>query len=46
MLVQFIGSYLGGPDEVNGIYRVDGPDSFTVVADIGVSTWRTRPTPT
>ena len=35
VLVQFIGSYLGGPDEVNGIYRVDGPTSFTVVADIG-----------
>jgi hypothetical protein len=35
VLVQFIGSYLGGPDEVNGIYRVDGPDTFTVVADIG-----------
>ena len=35
VLVQFIGPYLGGPDEVNGIYRVDGPDSFTVVADIG-----------
>jgi hypothetical protein len=35
VLVQFIGSYLGGPDEVNGIYRVDGPHTFTVVADIG-----------
>jgi hypothetical protein len=35
VLVQFIGSYLGGPDEVNGIYRVDGPNTFTVVADIG-----------
>ncbi len=35
VLVQFIGSYLGGPNEVNGIYRVDGPSSFTVVADIG-----------
>jgi hypothetical protein len=35
VLVQFIGPYLGGPDEVNGIYRVDGPESFTVVADIG-----------
>jgi hypothetical protein len=35
VLVQFIGTYLGGPDEVNGIYRVDGPHSFTVVADIG-----------
>jgi hypothetical protein len=35
VLVQFIGTYLGGPDEVNGIYRVDGPHTFTVVADIG-----------
>jgi hypothetical protein len=35
VLVQFIGTFLGGPDEVNGIYRVDGPDTFTVVADIG-----------
>ena len=35
VLVQFIGPYLGGPDEVNGIYRVDGPHTFTVVADIG-----------
>ena len=35
VLVQFIGPFLGGPDEVNGIYRVDGPHSFTVVADIG-----------
>ena len=35
VLVQFIGPFLGGPDEVNGIYRVDGPNTFTVVADIG-----------
>lgn len=35
VLVQFIGPYLGGPDQVNGIYRVDGPHTFTVVADIG-----------
>ena len=35
VLVQLIGTFLGGPDEVNGIYRVDGPDTFTVVADIG-----------
>jgi hypothetical protein len=35
VLVQFIGPYLGGPEEVNGIYRVDGPHTFTVVADIG-----------
>jgi hypothetical protein len=26
VLVQFIGSYLGGLDEVNGIYRVDAPE--------------------
>ena len=35
VLVQFIGPFLGGPDEVNGIYRIDGPHTFTVVADIG-----------
>jgi hypothetical protein len=35
VLVQFIGTFLGGPDDVNGIYRVDGPDSFTLIADIG-----------
>jgi hypothetical protein len=35
VLVQFIGPFLGGPDEVNGIYRVDGPHTFSVVADIG-----------
>jgi hypothetical protein len=33
-LVTFVDSYVGGSD-VDGIYRVDGPDSFTVVADIG-----------
>jgi hypothetical protein len=33
-LVTLVGSDVGGSDIV-GIYRVDGPDSFTVVADIG-----------
>src|SRR6266550_2149780 len=33
-LVTLVGSDVGGSDVV-GIYRVDGPDSFTVVADIG-----------
>src|SRR5258705_12713392 len=34
VLVTLVGSDLGGSDVV-GIYRVDGPNSFTVVADIG-----------
>jgi hypothetical protein len=34
VLVTLVGSEVGGSDVV-GIYRVDGPDSFTVVADIG-----------
>lgn len=34
VLVTLVGSDLGG-DDVVGIYRIDGPDSFTVVADIG-----------
>jgi hypothetical protein len=33
-LVTLVGSDVGGSDTV-GIYRVDGPDSFPVVADIG-----------
>ena len=33
-LVTMVGADLGGTDIV-GIYRVDGPDSFTVIADIG-----------
>ena len=33
-LVTVVGSDIGGSDVV-GIYRIDGPDSFTVVADIG-----------
>jgi hypothetical protein len=34
VLVTLVDSYVGGTD-VDGIYRVDGPNSFTVVADIG-----------
>ena len=33
-LVTLVGPDVGGNDVV-GIYRVDGPDSFTVVADLG-----------
>jgi len=33
-LVTLVGSDIGGSNVV-GIYRVDGPDSFTIVADIG-----------
>jgi hypothetical protein len=34
VLVTLVGSDVGGSNPV-GIYRVDGPNSFTVVADIG-----------
>jgi len=34
VLVTLVGSDVGGSDVV-GVYRVDGPDSFTVIADIG-----------
>ena len=34
VLVTLVGPDVGGSDIV-GLYRVDGPDSFTVVADIG-----------
>jgi hypothetical protein len=34
VLVTVVDSFVGGND-IDGIYRVDGPDSFTVVADIG-----------
>jgi hypothetical protein len=35
-LVALVGpDYGGGKDEVVGIYRVDGPSNFTVIADIG-----------
>ena len=34
VLVTLVGADVGGSDVV-GVYRVDGPDSFTVIADIG-----------
>jgi sugar lactone lactonase YvrE len=34
VLVTLVGADVGGTDVV-GIYRVDGPDDFTVIADIG-----------
>ena len=34
VLVTLVGPDVGGSDVV-GIYRVDGPDTFTVIADIG-----------
>ena len=42
-LVTLVGSDVGGSDIV-GIYRVDGPDSFTVVADIGAFALSNPPT--
>jgi hypothetical protein len=41
-LVTLVGSDVGGSDIV-GIYRVDGPNSFTVVADIGAFALSTPP---
>ena len=35
VLVSVVGDPLLGGGAVDGIYRVDGPDSFTVVADLG-----------
>jgi hypothetical protein len=42
-LVTLVGPQFGTSDVV-GIYRVDGPDSFTVVADIGVFNLANPPT--
>src|SRR6266540_4481971 len=42
VLVTLVGPDVGGSDVV-GIYRVDGPDSFTVVADIGEFSMRHPP---
>lgn len=44
-LVSLVGEDIGGSDIV-GIYRVDGPDSFTVVADIGEFSMQNVPTNT
>jgi hypothetical protein len=42
VLVTLVSFDVGGSDVV-GIYRVDGPDSFTVVADIGEFSLRNPP---
>jgi hypothetical protein len=42
-LVTLVGPDVDGSD-VDGIYRVDGPDSFTVVADIGEFSLQNPPT--
>jgi sugar lactone lactonase YvrE len=42
VLVTLVGPDVGGNDVV-GIYRVDGPDRFTVVADIGAFSVRHPP---
>ena len=43
VLVTLVGPDVGGSDTV-GIYRVDGPDSFTVIADIGAFALANPPT--
>jgi hypothetical protein len=43
VLVTLVSPDVGGSD-VDGIYRVDGPDSFTVVADIGEFNLNNPPT--
>ena len=45
VLVTLVGSDWGGSDTV-GIYRVDGPQSFTVIADIGQWSIDNPPPPT
>jgi len=45
-LVTLVGPDVGGNDnDVVGIYRVDGPDRFTVVADIGAFSLQHPPNP-
>jgi sugar lactone lactonase YvrE len=44
VLVTLVGPDVGGTDTV-GIYRVDGPDSFTVIADIGAFSLANPPKP-
>lgn len=43
VLVTLVGSDLGG-DDIVGIYRVDGPDTFKVIADIGAFSLANPPT--
>lgn len=44
-LVTLVGPDVGGNDVV-GIYRIDGPNSFTIIADIGAFALANPPTPT
>jgi hypothetical protein len=44
ILVTLVSDPLFPTSDVNGIYRVDGPDSFTVVADIGAFNLANPPT--
>jgi len=41
-LVTFVGPDVGGSDSV-GIYRIDGPDSHTIIADIGAFAYANPP---
>lgn len=43
-LVSLVGPFFGTSD-INGIYRVDGPNSFTVVADLGEWSMNHPPVP-
>jgi len=43
VLVTLVGPDVGGSDTV-GIYRIDGPDSYTVIADIGAFAEANPPT--
>ena len=43
-LVTLVGPQFGTND-VNGIYRIDGPDSFTVIADLGEFSLANPPVP-
>jgi len=43
VLVTLVDHDVGGSD-IDGIYRVDGPDSFTIVADIGAFNINNPPT--
>lgn len=41
VLVSVVGDPILGAGAIDGIYRVDGPDSFTIVADLGTFSAKT-----
>jgi hypothetical protein len=44
-LVTLVDDPIGFPTgQVNGIYRIDGPDSYTIIADIGAYNFAHQPT--